>query len=106
MERTLPRVRDLMNERSLAVSTEHHLPSLQRYQPHGLVQNRDLEAIRRLDNQICKIDGMPMVGTHLTGWNKNVKKSDIIIFKYLEMERRTLHRHHDRISCSGGKPGS
>ena len=30
-----------------------------------------------------------MVGTHLAGWDKNVEKSDIIVFKYLEMERRT-----------------
>src|SRR5271168_469387 len=106
MERTLPRIRDLMNERSLAVSSEQHLPRLQRYQPHGLVQNRGLEAICPLYDHLCKIDGMPMVGTHLAGWDKNVEKSDIIVFKYLEMERRTLHRHHDWISCSGGKPGS
>jgi hypothetical protein len=47
-----------------------------------------------------------MVGTHLAGWDKNVEKFDIFVFKYLEMERRTLYRHHDWISCSGGKPGS
>jgi hypothetical protein len=63
--------------------------------PIGLSKTVASRAICRLYDYLCKIDGMPMVGAHLTRWNKNVEKSDVIVFKYLEMERRTLHRHHD-----------